>query len=274
MTVFKRTRGFLAILALSSVFGCTPKTNFAAPTRSIETLRIYTTDTTAPLLNVLSTSYEAHAVSVSITWDVAVGNQESLLNRLNRSEMRYFLTQQLPQDARLWAAPLAQDALVFVVHPASGISALTLNDLRRVYVGTLTNWRELGGADLPIVLFSREAGADVRAEFERLVMGQRRTSPNAQVLPSSEAMQDRVAEQAGAIGYLTLSQARQEATLLSLEGVYPTRASLQDATYPLRLTVYIVGREEPSQAYRAFVAWAQSDSGQSALAAPYAPLPR
>jgi ABC-type phosphate transport system substrate-binding protein len=274
MTVFKRTRGFLAILALSSVFGCTPKANFVAPTRSIETLRIYATDTAAPLLNVLSASYDAQSAPLRLAWDIAIGNQESLLNRLNRSEMPYFLTQQLPQNARLWAAPLAQDALVFVMHPANGVGALTLNDLRRIYAGVVVNWRELGGADLPIVLFSREAGADVRAEFERLVMGQRRTSPNAQVLPSSEAMQERVAGQVGAIGYLPLSQTRPDTPMISLEGAYPTRTSLEDATYPLRLTVYIVGREEPSQTYRAFVAWAQSDDGQSALGTSYAPLPR
>ena len=79
--------------------------------------------------------------------------------------------QRVAQD-RLQEIPVAYDALTIVVHPRSPISSLTIQNLRDIYTGTITNWNQLGGQDLPIKPFSRDlnAGGTV-SSFQDLVMG-------------------------------------------------------------------------------------------------------
>lgn len=271
INISKKTRHALALFAFSSLLGCTTQANLASPTYPSVVLRVYHTDTTRALFETLTTHY---ADTTPITWETQISNHSTLSNRLLIGEAPYFITQQLPKDPSLWAAPLAQDALVMVVHPKNSVPSLTLENIRRIYLGNITNWAELGGDNRDIVLFSREEGADVRAEFERLVMGQRRTSPNAQVLPSSEALMERIGNEEGGIGYVAFSQLAPATRAMNIEGVEPTQETLANLLYPLRLTVYIVGRTEPEREYRAFVGWAQSEKGQAFIKEQYVPLPR
>jgi phosphate transport system substrate-binding protein len=161
-----------------------------------------------------------------------------------------------------------------IVHPENLLTDLTTEQLRNIYQGYISNWRDLGGTDLDVTVISREGGSGTRAEFEQLVMGERRTTLAAQIAPSSTAMVTSVATQAGGIGYVSMGYLDSRVRALSIDGVPLNVDTVYENTYPLRSTLYFIGLEEPQDDYRVFIGWVQSPEGQAVVARHYAPLLR
>jgi phosphate transport system substrate-binding protein len=196
------------------------------------------------------------------TWEV-VGQTSS-----------FFISHHLAPNSPVWAAPLAQDGLVLITHPDNPVMALTPDDIRRLYQGVIINWQEVGGANVPIVLFSREEGSSLRAEFDRLVMGQRRISPNARLIPSSAAAIESVIATPGALAYIAFSQLPATVNAVAIHHISPTRQTIADQLYPLRMTVFIIGQNEPSSDEQVFITWLQAPVGQAIIGQTYIPQVR
>ncbi len=267
----RRTKRTIAIVAITLVSCSSRIVPAATPTFQTVTLRLHATTATAPLMNDLAASYSQR---FPYRFDIVTGNYETLLEGLNRGEINYFLSNHLPADSPLWAAPVGQDAIAILVHPGNLLPGLTTEQLRNIYQGYIPNWRELGGADINIVVVSREDGSGTRAEFEQLVMGDRRTTLAAQIAPSSRAVVTSVADQTGGIGYVSMGYLDTRVRTLSIDGVPLNVATVYENTYPLRSTLYFVGLEEPQDDYRVFMGWVQSPEGQAVVARHYAPLLR
>lgn len=274
----KRTRRTLAIITLTTLMSCsTPAVPASTPTTSSITLRLYTTTATASLSAELMDAYTR--LNPTVRFESETGNYEVMVSKLLAGEMPYFVSNHLPQDSSLWGAPLGQDGIVLITHPANRVSSLSTAELRAIYQGHIANWRTLNGMDSAISVFSREKGSGTRAEFEELVMGTRQTTQAARVVPSTAAMLESVAALPGSIGYVSLSALSVSLSALSAEvkalavgGIGPSLESIADNTYPLRATLYIVGLEEPETDYRAFIGWAQGPQGQGIIARLAAPL--
>lgn len=263
----------MVIVAAAAMVGCSPLLPTAAPT-SVATLRLYSTDATLPLLRALTHTYvQSHP---NILFETPSSNHATLLRDLLAGSITYFVTSELPvvPNQTIWAAPLAQVGLAVVVSRLNPVTRVSLDDLRQLYLGAVLDWRELGGLPASVVLYSREEGADTRTQFERLVMGNRRTSPNARVVSSAATALSSLRETAGGIAYLPLSQLSSDVKVLAVEGILPDDSTLRDNRYPLRSTVYIVGLTEPDGGLHDVIHWIQSSVGQAALPYGTAPLPR
>lgn len=263
-------RGF-AVLVTVAAMGCSSLLPTAAPTIQ-PSLRLHTTDVAAPLVRRLAISYNQSGADV--LFDTSISNHAMLLRRLLDGEIDYFVTTELPilADLPIWAMPIAQVGIVIAVPLSNPITNITLADLRSLYLGSILDWQELGGAAEPVTLLSREAGSDIRTEFERLVMGNRRTSPNALLLSSSSAIVSTLRATAGSIAYLPLTETAPGLRLLTVGGIPPTLEMIQNNRYPLRSTGYFVGLEEPTGLLRQFIEWAQSQAGQASLSGLAAPI--
>lgn len=267
-----RTRRTLVAVAFALASCAAPVPPASTPTTHAVTLRLYATSATLPLLNDLIRLYTQRVPNVG--FDVRSASYAGVINLLLQEPDAYFLTNHLPspEESALWGAPIGQDGIAIIAHPDVSAVDLTLTTLRDVYQGRITNWRALGGADQPIVVVSREDGSGTRAEFERLVMGERRTTRTALVAPSSAAMVEIVARQPGSLGYVSLGWVDSRVVLLPIDNVLPTPQTVAANTYPLRTTLFIAGLGEPQGPLRAFIAWAQSPEGQAVVARRYAPL--
>ncbi|MDX2140846.1 MAG: substrate-binding domain-containing protein [Chloroflexota bacterium] len=276
-----RAKQTLVAVAFTLVSCSTPVTPAATPIDQLTALRVYATTDTAPLLYDLSAAYRQRFPHIA--FEINTGSYQAMAERVLRDDGAYFFSHYLPEDidtsqSRYWAAPVGQDALTLLVHPDNPVANISLPQLRDVYGGSLFNWSEIGGVDRDIRVITREAGSGMQAEFGALVLGERTTTLAAQVVPSNEAMVESVATQPDAIGYGSLSDLTGMVRPLAVETVLPTSNSVYDSTYPLRLTIYIVGRGEPLDsdypAMRAFIGWVQSPEGQAVVAQRYAPLLR
>jgi ABC-type phosphate transport system substrate-binding protein len=270
-----RTRRTLAILVCMTFVGCSNLAPTQVGTRSNVVLHIYSTPDTAPLVAQLVQDYRlANANTLSIAVETQVGSHAALLNRLNTGETMYFVSHYLPADTELWAAPLAQDALAIILNPENPVPALNTNDIRRLYQGIVKDWAEVGGLKQDVTLLSYDAGTDMHAEFERLVMGRRLITANALAIPSAEAALERIAVTPGGIAYIPYSQLNDTVRVIAVEGVLPDVETITSNAYPLRTTIFIIGLGAPQDTvYRTFIEWVQSEAGQQHLF-PFAPLPR
>ena len=267
----KHARRALATMAVSTLIGCSSIINATTPTTDLFVLPLCSVTSTATLVTNLTQSYQI--TNPHIRFETETGNFSRMLQKLTDGEVPYFISNHLPSDPNLWAAPIGQDGIAIIVHPSNPVKNLSTQELRRIYQGQIRNWSELGGSDSAITVLSREQGSGTRQEFERLVMGQRRTTPNAQVVPSSRAMLSRIAERDHAIGYVSMSQLIDDVSVLAVDAVTPTTQSIYDSTYPLRSTIFVVGFEEPLSHYRAFIGWIQGIEGQAIVEQSHAPLP-
>jgi phosphate transport system substrate-binding protein len=262
------------IAAAVALSGCSSQLlPVATPTVPTTTLRLYATTAALPLLQDLTTAYAQ--VNPALRIEIASGSFETILARVLRGEAPYFLTNHLPPDAEargLWAAPIGQDGIAVIVHPDNPVQDLTAAQLRDVFQGRAQTWRDLGGTDEEVIVFSREDGSGTRTEFERLVMGQRLTTRAAQIAPSSVAMRTSIARTLGGIGYLSVGHLDESVRAVPIDGVLPTLDNIAANAYPLRATLFVVGQREPRSDFRAFIAWVQSPAGQAVVASRYAPM--
>jgi phosphate transport system substrate-binding protein len=281
----RRAKRTIVILSLA-LAGChNPVTFPATVTPHIVPVRILATTATYPLLQELIAGY--HVPETLLAVNSTVANWETIQTRLLANEVAYALTTYVPSEAGFWVAPLGWDSIAVIVHPANAISALGLDDLRRLIQGRITNWAVLGGADLPVTVVSRETGAATWLALDALVMGGRRPAGGARLALSSERLVEFVANTPGAMGYVSRGalsaapdqDAVQIAALIPETGkaaVFPEPAEVSAGAYPLRTPVLVVGTmpPEPGSGYYEWFAWMQSDDGQEIVGRRYIPLAR
>jgi len=148
---------------------------------------------------------------------------------------------------------VALDGLVPIVHPANPLDGMTVEQLRSVYEGKLTNWRELGGPDLAVVPLERGDASGSRDIWFRTVLGSVEEMPGLRRLGTNDDMVRAVRAEPGALGYVAMGFVDGTVKPLLLDGHSATVRSVLDGTYPASrtLNVYIAGDAVP--AVRAFV---------------------
>ncbi|MBZ0292443.1 MAG: substrate-binding domain-containing protein [Anaerolineae bacterium] len=268
-----RARRALVIAAFTLASCSTQMVPASTPTSDAIILRLYTTTSTAKLVDNLTRVYVRSHPHVS--FDILASNYDAAVQRVNQERASYFVTNHLPppDQTPLWGAPIGQDGIAIITNPKNPVSNLSLQQLREIYQGRLANWQAVGGDDRVITVVSRETGSGTRAEFDSLVMGERQTTQSALVAPSSMSVVVSVSRDEQAIGYVSMSYLDPGVRALTLDDTSLNVNTVYDNTYPLRTTLFIAGQEEPtSEEYRAFIGWVQSPEGQRIVARTHAPL--
>ncbi|HEX7370035.1 MAG TPA: substrate-binding domain-containing protein [Rhodanobacteraceae bacterium] len=147
------------------------------------------------------------------------------------------------QEAGLTFAPVAWDALVLITNTANPVNNLTLKQVHEIYYGKITNWSQVGGPDQKIDLEGVASPLDgVQFSFRRLMFG---NGDNAVAVPrlfiNIDSLQSDVALDTKALALSTLVHARRQKgiKIIPIEGVMPSLATLENASYPLPLTIYL-----------------------------------
>ncbi|MEK7275851.1 MAG: PstS family phosphate ABC transporter substrate-binding protein [Chloroflexota bacterium] len=173
---------------------------------------------------------------------------------------------------------VARDAIAVIVNPANPVGELTLPQLSAIYSGQITNWREVGGEDRPIVLLSRETNSGTHVYFlENVVrLGQKDDktlfSPDTLLMPSSEGISAEVRQNPNAIGYdglgyvtadmKTVAVAKEEGA----EYVLPTIATVNDKSYPVARDLYMYSRGQPTGVVKDYLDWLLGAEAQKIVA--------
>lgn len=141
---------------------------------------------------------------------------------------------------------VAIDGIAVCVDPANEVADLTKEQLTNIYNGTITNWKEVGGADEPIIVIGREAGSGTRGAFEEQV-DLKDACKYANELDSTGAVIAKVASTPGAIGYASLDALDDSVKALSLEGVEATAENIKAGNYFLSRPFVMATKGEISE---------------------------
>ena len=170
--------------------------------------------------------------------------------------------------------PVAMDALVFLVNADNPVDSLTLDELRGIYTGEITNWSEVGGDDLEIVPFQRNAESGSQVLMEKLVMDGHEMAepPEGYMLGSMGDLMDAVKQydnSANAIGYSVYyyahdMQMADGLKLLQIDGVAPDADSIGSGEYPFLNPYYVaIDAAEPEGSMtRVLYDWLLGSEGQ------------
>lgn len=159
------------------------------------------------------------------------------------------------------------DALSVVVHASNPLETLSRSQLKGLFSGQINNWRELGGADLPVQVISSPLGSGMRAAVTELVLASSPMTRRELIAARVADCDDQVARYAGGVCLLSHSmvQAR-EVKVVEVEGVLPTRENVANRHYPLVKPLLLVTRGKPRGLSAQFVEFSLSDEGQELLA--------
>jgi phosphate transport system substrate-binding protein len=170
------------------------------------------------------------------------------------------------QEKDLTEIPIAYDGIAIIVNKQNSLDNLTLNQIRQIFQGEITDWSQFNLKPHPIDIITREEGSGTRNAFEELVMGKHaEITPIALVQDSNGSVREIVANDPYAIGYISMGLVDQRVKPVSVDGVAPTRENVKSRAYKLVRRFLLVTRALKPGSCQDFVNFILSAKGQSML---------
>lgn len=271
----------LAIILFISACGGTPTTGSGTPTASAKapgtpgayncvsgSLVASGSTALAPLVQKVATAYQAKCSSAQITVNLG-GSKTGLANveagsvGIGNSDIFAASTQ-----ADLVDHQVAVVIFGMLVNHDTQVTNLTTAQIRGIYAGTYTNWSQVGGANLPIVVVSRPASSGTRATFQTYINNgpEKVTGPSALTSDSTGTVITEVSQTNGAIGYASTGPAKANSgvTLVSIDGTQPTHANVESNTYKFWNIEHMYTKGQPTPLEQALIDYMASRDGQAA----------
>jgi len=134
---------------------------------------------------------------------------------------------------------VAMDGVCVVVHPSNPVKELTSEQVREIYMGKITNWKELGGTDSAIVAISRDTSSGTYETFHELIMEKQEMAAGVEYVSSNPQAHARVSTTTGAIGYVGIGFLDSKVKALKIDGIMPTKETITNGTYPVARPLFL-----------------------------------
>jgi phosphate transport system substrate-binding protein len=162
---------------------------------------------------------------------------------------------------------IAYDALAVVVNPSNKVSQLTREQLEGIFTGKITNWKQVGGANMPIIAYSRETSSGTYEFFKEHILNNKNYKKDVLSMPATGAIIQSVSQTKGAIGYVGLAYVSKnvKALKVSYDGkkfVAPTVANAKNKSYPVVRPLYMYYIKKDEAKVTPFLNFALSAKGQ------------
>jgi phosphate transport system substrate-binding protein len=163
--------------------------------------------------------------------------------------------------------PVALDGIAIYVPESSSVQTITMPQLKSIFTGTITNWRDVGGKDQRIVAYSRENNSGTYVFFKEHVLNNEDFARDIQTLPGTAAVVNAVSKDAASIGYGGIAYATGIKALSvkkddASEAIKPTMESVESGRYPLSRSLFFYTVGQPEGEIKEFIDWVLSPEGQ------------
>jgi phosphate transport system substrate-binding protein len=165
---------------------------------------------------------------------------------------------------------VAKDGLSVYLNDSNALNELTMDQLKGIFTGKVTNWKEVGGPDAKIIPYSRENSSGTYVFFKEHVLGNADYTPRAQAMPGTAAVVNAVSKEKFSIGYGGAAYAKGIKVIKikkdpAAAGVAPSDVTVKNGTYPLSRPLFFYLRTKPAGDIKTFVDWVLSDDGQGVV---------
>ena len=138
---------------------------------------------------------------------------------------------------------VAIDGIAIIVNPQNKIEDLTVEQIGKIYTGEITNWKEVGGEDHPIVPIGREAASGTRDGFESITKTKDKCKYTQELTSTGDVIQT-VSGNENAIGYASLASVKDSVKVLKVEGVTPSKDTIQNGSYKIQRDFVLVTKKD------------------------------
>lgn len=160
------------------------------------------------------------------------------------------------------ATVVCMDAIALIVNPANEVSALTKEQVKDIFTGKITNWKDLGGDDRKIVLVSRDSASGTFEAFTELALQGAKTNKKALMQASNQGVAGIVATTPGAIGYVGLGYLTDKTKTIVLGGVSPTVETVLNKSYVFSRPLFMYTNGAPEGEVKGYLDFVTSEQGQ------------
>ena len=164
---------------------------------------------------------------------------------------------------------VANDGVCVIVHPSNPVTKLTSAQIRDIYIGKITNWKQLSGPDMKIVAISRDTSSGTFETFHKLVMKKKKMAANVEYVSANPQAHARVRTTRGAIAYVGLGFVDRQVKALKIDGVMPGRRTIAQGVYPVSRPLFLFTNGYPKlgSMVHAFCTFHLSEKGQEIIEA-------
>ena len=161
---------------------------------------------------------------------------------------------------------LAYDGIAIIVNPQNPVSDLNLETIAKIYTGEITNWKEVGGDDVEIVLIGREAGSGTRDGFESITDTKDKCQYRQELTSTGDVITT-VASNPNAIGYASLASVKDTVKALTVNGVTPSEETIKDGSYVVQRPFVLVTKKDTklSESAQKFFDYITSESAREII---------
>lgn len=167
------------------------------------------------------------------------------------------------------AHTVAMDGVCVVLHPSNPINELTTAQIADIYMGKITNWKQLGGPDMAIVAISRDTSSGTYEVFHEKVMNKKDMAASVEYVNANPQAHARVKTTAGAIGYVGLGFLDRNVKAIKVDGVTPTKRTIAQGTFPVSRPLFLFTNGYPKlgSLIHAFCIFYLTEEGQEIVEA-------
>lgn len=209
-----------------------------------------------------------YKVPVTVSESGSGNGAKSLINGscdiadMSRSMKPQELAAAKAKGIKLVAHVAALDGIAMVVHPSNPVRSLTKAQIADIYTGRVSNWRQVGGPNFPIVVIQRESNSGTQETFRELVLDKRKVVRSAETQASNGAVKNRVSQTRGAIGFLGLGYVDSSVKPIAVNKVMPSAATVKNNTYPLSRPLFMYTNGTPKGMVAKFIDLPKTPDGK------------
>ena len=212
-----------------------------------ETLQIEGSTTVGPIADAFAEAFKSNYPDLEITVKkTGSGDGAAALvdNRCDIAIMSRFMKEkEFSQAVENGVFPVAHvvsmDGVCVVVHPSNPVAQLSTEQIRDIYKGKITNWKQVGGPDLSIVVISRDTSSGTYETFHGLVMNKEEMGSRVEYVNSNPQAHARVQTTQGAIGYVGIGFLDNNVKALKVDGILPSRQTIATGQYPVARPLFM-----------------------------------
>ena len=263
--MWKKSLYFVCLMVLFTVLVACSNAEDTAHTQAGGSLVTISGSTSVgPLAEKLAMKYEEqNDVKIEVN---QIGSSAGITNAISGVSQIGMSSRDLKQeekDSNLQELIIAYDGIVVVTHPSNPVKDLTMEQVKQIFTGEITNWKEVGGKDMEIVVVSREDGSGSRDAFQEIVgyeSGQ--LIKNAIVASGNGNIKTTVAMNKHAIGFISFEYIDESISPMAINGVAAKAENVLAGQYELSRPFLFVHKEDVPEAAKQFMEFILTPEGQ------------
>ncbi|MCL2265023.1 MAG: phosphate ABC transporter substrate-binding protein [Treponema sp.] len=265
----------IAVLLTILVFAGACTRTSSSPSKASEpyTIEVGGSTSVTPLMELFAEEYTKSQTHIKVNIN-GTGSGDGITNAGVTYQIGMSSRDLTPaeQGRGLDAVIVAIDGIAVIVNKDNTVTNLSIDQIRDIYTGAITNWSQVGGSNAPIAVISREAGSGTRGAFEEIIGFQGKLLSGANESTSTGAIKAGVVQNPNAVGYISLGSVDDTIKAISAGGVQPSAANVKAGRYAVARPFIVLTGSNVHAESKAFIDWMLSAEGQAVVNRSWIPV--